>query len=437
MSDVTGFVLPESIDYGDFIVATYLKRTDSSSDIHREAATLAEMQSTGTWVALDRETPAIRDRHGGRIVALWEVPDRERRGPRRAPFRDWVIQIAYPAHNIGSQIPLLLATAYGESASGGLLKLLDLHLPESFVREFRGPKLGLEGIRARVGATARPLLVGILKPAVGLAPKESGALFRQLALGGADAIKDDELLVSHPWSELVERVRAHARAAAEAFEETGHRTLYFANVTDRPDRLLENAHRAVEAGATGLMVDHLAVGISAVSMLADDPSLDVPILGHLAVAGAMYAGPRSGISSHLVLGKLPRLAGVDLAVYPSPYGGLEFARSKHLRLARALTAPFHGIRSAVPMPGGGVHAGVVPLLYADLGLDHALGAGGAVHAHPLGPAAGVRAIRQAIDAVVRGERLTTAARGAPELAAALERWPEPPGSRDRGDGPPR
>jgi len=169
----------------------------------------------------------------------------------------------------------------------------------------------------------------------------------------------------------------------------------------------------------------VTVGISALSMLADDPAIAVPILGHLAFAGAMYASPWSGVSSHLVLGKLPRLAGADLVVYPSPYGTLQFARSKHLRLAQAMTLPFHGIRATVPTPGGGLHPGMTPRLFEDLGVDYAFGAGGAIHGHPMGAAAGARAIRQALDAASAGESLATAAGAHPELAAALDAWPVP------------
>lgn len=425
MRDPFGFAMPESLDYREFVVATYLYRTPGDVDIHRAAAALAKQQSTGTWVALERETDAIRARHAARVVAIWEVPDHETGGPPDGDARDWVLQIAYPSHNIGAQIPLLLATVYGECASSGQIKLIDLHLPESFVGAFKGPKFGLDGIRELVGAPDRPLLITMMKPALGLPPKESAEVFYQAAIGGSDGVKDDELLVSHPWSQFLDRVREHERAAQQAFDETGHRTLYFVNITDRPDRLVANAYRAIETGASALMVDFLTVGTSALAMLADDPAIAVPILGHLAFAGAMYASPRTGVSSHLVLGKLPRLAGADVVVYPSPEGTLQFSRSKHLRLARAMTDPFFAIRPTLPAPGGGLHAGMVPWLSADLGIDYAVGAGGAVHGHPMGAAAGVRAIRQAIDAVVAGQALSDAASGHPELAAALAAWPEP------------
>jgi 2,3-diketo-5-methylthiopentyl-1-phosphate enolase len=430
MSDPLGFAMPEGVDLATHVLATYLMRTGSRVDIYREARALAELQSTGTWVTLERETPQLRARHGARVTAIWEVPDREDEPPQESVEdargrRDWVIQIAYPAHNIGNQIPLLLATVYGECASTGDLRLIDLQLPPSFVHAFPGPRFGLPGLREMVGATDRPLLVAMLKPAIGLTPTESAEVFRQCALGGVDAVKDDELLTSHPWSSFLDRVREHERAARQAFEETGHRTLYFVNVTDRPDRMVDNARRAVEAGASGLMVDHLAVGIASLAMLAEDASLPVPILGHLAFAGAMYAAPRTGVSSHLVLGKLPRLAGADLVVYPSPYGSLQYSRFKHLRLAQAMTDAFHGVRPSVPTPGGGLHAGLLLPLVEDLGLDFAFGAGGAIHGHPQGAAAGARAIRQAMDAVARGVSLEEAARDHPELAAALQKWPPP------------
>jgi 2,3-diketo-5-methylthiopentyl-1-phosphate enolase len=319
---------------------------------------------------------------------------------------------------------MLLSTVFGECASIGEIRLVDLHLPASFVAPFRGPKFGIDGIRDLLGVTDRPLLVTMIKPAIGLDPDESAELARQAVLGGVDAVKDDELVVSHPWSGFVDRVRTHERALHEVFEETGHRGLYFVNITDRPDRLVQNAYRAIEAGASGLLVNLVAVGTSALAMLADDPAIAVPIMGHLAVGGALTASPWTGISSHLVFGKLPRLAGADILVYPSPYGTLAFGRSAHLRVARSLTEPLHGLRRSLPMPGAGLHAGIVPRLIEDLGTDFALAAGGAIHGHPSGPAAGARALRQAIDAVAQGRSLAAARAEHPDLDTALARWPE-------------
>jgi 2,3-diketo-5-methylthiopentyl-1-phosphate enolase len=405
----------EDIDPSTVVVATYQYRATPDTDIERLANSLAELQSSGAWVEVAGETDLIRRRHAGRVLKTWQIPNAE---------GIWGIEIAYPTHNLGDQIPLLLAVVYGECASWRDLKLVDLELPEAFVTAFKGPAVGLDRIRDLVDAPDRPMLVTILKPAIGLTPKESAAVFYDAAIGGSDAVKDDEKLVSQPWSDFLDRVREHGRAADAAYEQTGHRTLYFVNITDRPDRLRANAHAAVEAGASALLVNAWTVGVSALSMLADDPTIGVPIMAHLAFAGAMYESPWSGVRPHLVLGTLPRLAGADVAVYPSHLGTLPFSRSDALRVSGALTAPWFGLRRTVPLAGGGLHAGLVPRLVADLGTDWALAAGGGVHGHPMGTAAGARSIRQAIDAAVRGEPLAEARKAHPELAAALEKWPE-------------
>jgi 2,3-diketo-5-methylthiopentyl-1-phosphate enolase len=326
---------------------------------------------------------------------------------------------------MGGQIPLLLANVYGECASWRDLKLTGLSLPEPVTAAFHGPRFGLPGLRELTGATGRPLLVTILKPSIGLSPAESAALFHQAALGGSDAVKDDEKLVSQPWSEVGDRVRAHAQAARDAEQETGQRTLYFANITDRPDRLLDKARAAADGGASALLVNAWTVGIAALEMLAEDPDVGIPVMSHLAFTGALSGAPWSGMAADLVMGLLPRLAGADVAVYPSHLGSLPFSRDATLEVHRALLEPLFDIRPALPLAGGGLHAGLVPRLVADLGTDWALAAGGGVHGHPMGTAAGARSIRQAFDAAVAGVPFAEARRDHPELAAALDKWPQP------------
>jgi 2,3-diketo-5-methylthiopentyl-1-phosphate enolase len=410
----------------DVVTATYQYRAPAGTDIAGLARSLAELQSSGAWVELAGETDAIRGRHAARVARTWEIPPDAAADPTGpAGERCWGIEIAYPVHNTDGQIPLLLATVFGECASWRGLKLTDIGLPRSFVERFSGPAVGLDGIRALLDVSGRPLLVTIMKPAIGLTPKESAAVFYQAAIGGSDAVKDDEKVGSQPWSNYLDRIHKHAEAARAAYEETGHRTLYFVNITDRPDRMVSKAQAAVEAGASALLIDTWTVGISAFEVLAGDPTIGVPIMGHLAFAGALYGSPSSGLSPHLVLGLLPRLAGADVVVYPSHLGTLPFTREEAVRTRDALTDPLHGLRRSLPLAGGGLHPGLVPRLVADLGVDWAIAAGGGVHGHPMGAAAGARAMRQAIDAAVHSEPLAEARSSHPELAAALDTWPEP------------
>jgi 2,3-diketo-5-methylthiopentyl-1-phosphate enolase len=422
MFDPIGFALPESIEYDDCLVATYLYQTAAHVNIQKAVRSIAETQSVGTWVNLSKTTDEIRRRHLGRVISLWEAPDFENSLPDEVTRRSWIFQVAYPVHNFGAQLPLMLTTAYGEVSAVENLKLLDLHFPRAYVEQFKGPKYGVQGIRDRLGVQERPLLLSIIKPPMGLTPEESAAEFYKSALGKTDIVKDDELLVSHQWSHFTERIREHQKAAQTVYEQTGHKILYFVNITDRPDRLVENAYRAIEAGASALMVNYLTVGISALSMLADDANIPVPIMAHLNFGGAIYASPWSGASSHLVLGKLPRLAGADLVVYPNPYGKFPLQISKYMRIAQALTCQMYDLPAIWPAPSGGVHPGMLPVLYEELGVDFILGAGGAIYGHPMGPTAGAIAFHQAIEATLAGIQLADAAKNLPELQAALSLW---------------
>ena len=84
--------------------------------------------------------------------------------------------------------------------------------------------------------------------------------------------------------------------------------------------------------------------------------------------------------------------------------------------------PMGNIKPIFAMPGGGTTQGHVEDLYKKFGKDVMIAAGGAIHGHPMGPAAGARAFRQAIDAVVAGRSLEEAAGDFQELKVALDLW---------------
>ena len=353
---------------------------------------------------------------------MYEVPDYEMDLPPDVGRRKCVAQIAFPQINFRPQIPMLLSTVIGNISMIGRLKLLDLAFPASFVSSFGGPKFGVKGIRELLNIPKRPLLCNMIKPCTGIPPEVGAKLFYEAAVGGVDIVKDDELLADASFSRIEDRVKAFMAEEERAYEEKGERTLYAVNVTDRVDRILENAQRALEAGANCLMLNYLTTGISALRMLAEESSIQVPILAHLDFAGTMYESQDSGMSSHLVLGKLPRLAGADAVVYPCPYAKFRFMREKHIKIALAHRMPLFHLKPIFPMPGGGVHQGMVPVFMEDLGTDWIMGAGGAVHGHPMGATAGAIACRQAIDAMMENVPLEVAVKKHRELKAAIDAW---------------
>ena len=417
--------LPDGVDYDEYLVATYMASFPASVPIPRLAPALAVEQSTGTWVPVPGETPEVRARHVAKVIGVYEIPDLEYTVPPNLETRNYIIQIAYPQVNIGSQIPMLLTTVVGNISMGGRIKVLDIRFPKKFVDGFQGPRFGIEGVREILGVPDRPLLNNMIKPCTGYTPEVGVELFRKAALGGCDIIKDDELLANASFNEVQARVKLYMEAERQVYEETGEHTLYTVNVSDEIPQVFENAHRAVELGCNAIMVNYLAVGFPVLRALAEDPEINVPILAHMDVAGAYYMSPYHGVTSHLILGKLPRLAGADVVVFPAPYGKAPVIKDKFINVARNLSFPFYDIRPTFPMASGGITPSMVPKAMKDLGRDIVIGSGGGIHAHPQGPVAGGKAFRQAIEATMEGVPLKEAAQEHPELAAALTAWTDP------------
>ncbi len=414
--------LPEGLESDRFVVATYYCGTQAGTNMMKFAAALAVEQTTGTWLPVPGETPAVRERCIGRVIGVYETPAYQIAVPKGVDERHFIIRIAYPWANFGAQFAMLLSTVIGNIASSGRVKLLDLEFPKAFMAQFKGPKFGVQGVRELLGVYDRPLLNNMIKPCTGLDAETTARLAYEAARGGVDIVKDDELIADAPHCRLVDRVKAVMAALRRADEEKGEKTLYTFNVTDRTDKLRDNAYRAIEAGANALMVNYFTVGLDATRMLTEDPNIKVPVLAHPDFTGAVYESPWSGLGASLIGAKLPRLAGVDMAIALSPYGKFPIMMDTFVNMGLQMLSPWPGIKPIFPMPGGGTTPGHVEDLVRKFGRDVMVAAGGAVHGHPLGPAAGARAFRQAIDAVMAGRTLAAAGEDHEELGVALKLW---------------
>lgn len=415
------YSLPENIRDKECITATYYIKLNKDTDIMAKAASLAVGQTIGTWLPVPGITDEIREKHMGKVVQIYDVPSLDLSTQVTAEESQYLLQIAYPVINFTADFPLLITALLGNDAStSAQVKLLDIEFPRAFAEELGGPNFGLEGIRKLTGIDKRPLLLNMIKPCTGLKPEEGARIFYETALGGVDLIKDDELLGSPSYSKAADRVRAFKKAAEAAYEKTGKRVKYIVNVTDGADRIMDTVKSVIEAGADALMVNFAAVGYSILRQIAH--TVQVPILAHCAGAGMYYEGTDSGMSSPLAVGKLTRLAGADMVMINTPYGGYPLRYQKYVQTAAQLTLPMFNIKPSMPSIGGGVHPGMVERYIREMGTDIILAAGGAVQGHPMGAAAGARAMMQAIEAVMDGVAPTEAARDKEELALALKLW---------------
>ncbi len=399
--------LPEGVDSENYIIGTYILNVPKKYPIKDIAQMLAVEQSTGTWIPVPEETPEQRKKHVAKVIAVHEFPNYEYGIPKKKPhpleesLRTFFIQIAFPL-NFTSQIPMMFTTVFGNISMAGPIKWIDVRFPKKWMEGFKGPKFGVEGIRKVLGVPERPLVNNMIKPCV-YSPADVGAkLAYEVAAGGIDIIKDDELLAHAPYNTLEDRLSKFMEAIDRGNEETGEKTLYTINISDKTPDIFEHADKMIEMGANALMINYLTCGYSVARQIAEDPSIKVPILGHMDFAGAFYESPFSGVSSHLVLGKLARMIGMDMVIYPHYEGKGPVLKEKFLEVSKTLTYPFYHLKPTFPMPSGGITTSNIDSIVRDLGKDVIIATGGGIHAHPDGPRAGTRAFRQAIDAVMQG-----------------------------------
>ncbi|MEF3301743.1 2,3-diketo-5-methylthiopentyl-1-phosphate enolase [Paenibacillus sp. GYB003] len=423
-----------------YCVATY-RCHDEKADFHKKAQSIAIGLTVGSWTELPAAKQKQMEKHLGVVLSVEVHEPSETAGASGDRYAD--IRIAYPDINFSRDIPALLVTVFGKLSMDGKIKLIDLQFSPAFLSGFAGPKFGIRGVRDWLGVHDRPLLMSIFKSVVGHDLDELGEQFYGQAAGGVDLIKDDEILFENPLTPIEKRVETCMKAAGRAKQRTGQKLLYAVNVTGPASKLAEQAKKAIDAGANALLFNVLAYGFDTLRELSADPEIGVPIAAHPALSGAMYPSPHYGIAASVLLGKLMRLCGADLVLFPSPYGSVVMPKEENMAIRRALVtdrleddyvyrgpdaseggetpAPF-ALRESFPVPSAGIHPGLVPWIVRDFGVDVVVNAGGGIHGHPQGTAAGGQAFRQAIDAVMGGRTLADYAETHPELADAIRLW---------------
>jgi ribulose 1,5-bisphosphate carboxylase large subunit-like protein len=202
--------------------------------------------------------------------------------------------LEFPKQNLGANVALLvsslIAGEWADSTAFTRCRLVGTEWPAGL---FPGPAFEApDGVQ--VGA--------IIKPSLGLSPEECAATAAQLAAGGADLIKDDELLGDPEWCPLEERVRAVTAAIPDE-------TRYAANITGPTETLLQRAARVTELGAGALMVNAFAQGVDALRALRE-AQLEVPIFAHR-VGAAYWVRERTIGVAPPVVAELTRLCGAD------------------------------------------------------------------------------------------------------------------------------
>jgi len=394
--------------------ATYLIETPLA--IERAADVLAGEQSSGTFVPVPGETDSLREKHGARVERIEELdsvdsPSLPGSRPDAKHFGRARITISWPLVNVGYNLPTLVSTIAGnlyELSQFSGLKLLDIDLPQSFGEHFPGPRFGIAGTRELTSVYDRPLIGTIVKPSVGLTPRQTASLVGTLGSAGIDFIKDDELMANPPHSPFDKRVDAVMAVINDLAQRSGKKVMYAFNISDEIDEIRRHYDKVLSSGGTAVMLSLNAVGFAGVKKICDQGAL--PVHGHRNGWGMLNRHPMLGMD-FAAYQKLWRLAGVDhIHVNGIANKFWEPDDSVVASIEACLTPMFSGYQ-ILPVISSGQTGLQAPETYRRIKTTDVLYlAGGGIMAHPLGPSSGVAAIKQAWQAAVAGISLEQFAR---------------------------
>ena len=403
---------------------TYLIET--AGDPEKLAAKIASDQSTGTFVALARETEELKARVAARVVAVRRLePSNTSSFPSTdaSLFNRAEADIDFPFDAIGTDLSALMTIAIGgiwsiKGFSG--IRVTGLKLPEEFRGAHPGPQFGIPGSRRLTGVEGRPIIGTIVKPALGLRPHETAELVKELIEAGVDFIKDDEKLMSPAYSPLSERVKAIMPLILDREQKTGRKVMYAFGISHAdPDEMMRNHDLVLQAGGNCAVVNINSIGFGGMAFLRKRSGL--VLHAHRNGWDILTRHPGLGMEFS-VYQQFWRLLGVD----QFQINGI---RVKYWESDDSFVAAFRNLQQPLfseadcplPVAGSGQWGGQAPETYERTGRTQDLLylCGGGIVSHPSGPAAGVRAVKQAWEAAVAGIPLETYAKDHPELAQSL------------------
>jgi ribulose-bisphosphate carboxylase large chain len=412
-------------------------------DAIEAAAAVAGESSTATWTVVWTDRLTDHKHYQAKAYSVEAVPGTDQ----------FIARIAYDIDlfeegSIANLTSSIIGNVFGFKALKAL-RLEDMRIPTHYVKTFQGPAHGIVMEREYLDKFGRPILGATVKPKLGLSAKNYGRVVYEALVGGLDFTKDDENINSQPFMRWRDRflyaIEGVQKAQAGSGEVKGH----YMNVTaGTMEEMYERAEFAKELGSVICMID-LTIGYTAIQSMAKWCRANGLIL-HLHRAGhGTYTRQKTHGVSFRVISKWVRLMGVDHVHAGTVVGKLEGDPNSTKGFYDTLRDNFipenpqNGIffdqewasmPGVMPVASGGIHAGQMHQLLHYLGEDVILQFGGGTIGHPMGIRAGATANRVAVEAMIQARNegkdfyqegpdiLERAAKGCPELNAALEIW---------------
>ncbi len=408
------------------LVCLYEFKPRKGVSIDEAVGRIASESSAGTWTTLNRMPNRMK-----KVMAIsFEV-------------RNNFVKVAYPFDlwEPGNSPQLLSGIAgniFGMKALDSL-RLVDVSLPQDYLKRFKGPQFGIKGIKKIFKIKNRPITGAVPKPKIGFSAKEHAEVGYETWVGGFDLVKDDENLTSTSFNNFEQRVKLLTKMRQKAEKETGVTKSALINITGDVRTMEKRAKMLHNYGWEYAMVDVVTTGPAAVQTIRDVcGDYKLAIHAHRAMHAAFDRVPNHGISM-LFLGKLMRMIGVDQIHIGTVVGKLVGTTEEVTNIQKEITNKIVSeekdkknifmlkqnwgkLNPTLPTSSGGVHPGLIPDILKVFGNDICLLVSGGIHGHPKGTRSGAKAAMQAIEAFNKKITLEEYAKTNKELNEALGKW---------------
>ena len=406
----------------DIVCQFHVVPVSKKYNLKEIASIVAGESSVGTWTEVQTMKPRI-----GRLLSpkVFYIDKKNHR-----------VRIAYPIHlfELGN-LPEILSSIAGNIYGMKSVKTLfweDVQIPRKMLKSFKGPRYGIKGVRKYLKVWNRPLVGTIVKPKVGLEPGEHAQVAYESWVGGCDIVKDDENLTSQGFNNFQTRFLKTIKKCKQAEKETGEKKVYLVNCTAEIEEMKRRIKFVEKNGGNYIMLDIITLGWAGLQTARNFTKL--PIHAHRAGHAMMDRDKDSFGMSMEVIAQLARMVGVDTLHIGTAYGKMSGGKSEVLHIEKEIESEFtketkdyldqkwYGIKPVFGVASGGVYPGLVDKIMKFMGKDVVIQAGGGIHGHPWGTVAGAKAMRQAVDASLKGISLKEYAKTHEELKEALKKW---------------
>lgn len=372
-----------SINENYYLVTYYL---ESRTTLKDAAWGLAVGQSVGNpHNRAEFETDELFQNHSCLILA---DPD------KLSEVQSGEVIIAFPERNINFKedgISSLLVQIMGGQCDIDIIKkcvVKDIKMTESMLKCLKGPYFGLSEMKNFCGVPDDKILFGaIVKPKVGLSPKKHLELVKQFIDNGCNFIKEDEILCNQDFCPIEERVPL----VANYIRNSGAKVFYCVSLQADAHKLFDYVKRVADLGGNGIHTNfHCGMGI-----YKSIRELNLPLLMHFQKSGdkILNCVDHNYSIDQSVLFKLAALSGCDTLHIGMIGGYMDNDTQEIKKIITELNCV-----NAVPALSCGMHPGLIDYITDVVGHTNWMAnVGGAITSHPMGTAAGVRAMKQAVN----------------------------------------